>query len=571
MKEIKFDISEEKLLDIANTKFKDGDLRATLRLLHKKIELYDVDTETLARLADCYEVLELFEQAAEYWMHYLDICDVDEEYEAFEGLMVCMLKLNNDKASSYYNTRVADLMDTSVTSKLQDEFLEHEYQQRRSKISIVWPKESQDFSEELAKGVKLLKAGHIKKAKDVFHTIPEGSSYQLTALNYLTVVNLLDGYLDVAEENCKKALQIDAYNVVALTNYAAILHEQNKDDESKAITKQLLQVHTDEKEELYKIAIICCENGFYAEAFERFQQLENNGELDHILLNFKAVAAFMCNKIDVSLHEFSKLIDYYPHAYIARYFYKQIAEYKKGNIEKPNINFYYKLPEPEREKQLDLLLSILENKDGDKITLSDNQFEELFYWPFDENSEVTGQLQMIAIAVASKLKKFGHLKHLLYKMKINDEYKIEILRQMALHNQGFEAGVNANGIFTKVSFQPLKIAKKRKKYFIQAQALLFSRFAILGQYSILFNSTLQSIYSNLANLENLELIDNAKDLACVAFIICLKADKEQVERHIQFFDSNAEKVNKILSCLDATQQLQEVAITEDNGESYAAD
>lgn len=571
MKEIKFDISEERLLDIANTKFKDGNLRATLRLLHKKIELYGADTETLARLADCYEVLELFEQATEYWMHYLDICDIDEEYEAFEGLMVCMLKLNNEKASSYYNTRVANLMDSNLTSKLQDEILEHEYLQKRSKISVVWPRESQDFSEELAKGVKLLKAGHIHKAKEVFNAIPEGSSYQLTALNYLTVASLLDGYLDIAEENCKKALNIDAKNVVALTNYAAILHEQNKHDESKEITKELLQVHTDEKEELYKIAIICCENGFYAEAFDRFQKLEENGELDHILLNFKAVSAFMCNKIDASLYELSKLIDYYPNAYVARYFYEQISEYKKGKIEKANINFYYKLPEPEREQRLDLLLSILEKKDDSEFSLSENQFQKLFYWPFDENSEVTGQLQMIAIAVASKLKKFDALKQLLYKMKINDEYKIEILRQMALHNQPFEVGVNANGIFTKVYFQPLKIAKKRKKYFIQAQALLFSRFAILGQYSILFNNTLQSIYKNLASNDNLELIDNAKDLACVAFITCLKANKEQVNRHIQFFDADAEKVNKILMRLDVAQNLQEVAMTEDNGEGYATD
>ena len=72
-KVVKFDLTADKLLDLADARLDEGDCLAALRLLHKSIELYGPGADEYVSLADAYDEMEIFELSANCWFSYLDI------------------------------------------------------------------------------------------------------------------------------------------------------------------------------------------------------------------------------------------------------------------------------------------------------------------------------------------------------------------------------------------------------------------------------------------------------------------------------------------------------------------
>ena len=66
-KTITFDLSADKLLDMAEGKLDDGEFLGALRLLHKSLDLYGPGADEYADIAEAYEGMELYERAAHAW------------------------------------------------------------------------------------------------------------------------------------------------------------------------------------------------------------------------------------------------------------------------------------------------------------------------------------------------------------------------------------------------------------------------------------------------------------------------------------------------------------------------
>ena len=69
-KTIAFDLSEDRLAQLADKKFEEGDTRAGLRILNKQIDLYGAGADEYMALADAYDDLGLFDLSADNWFRF---------------------------------------------------------------------------------------------------------------------------------------------------------------------------------------------------------------------------------------------------------------------------------------------------------------------------------------------------------------------------------------------------------------------------------------------------------------------------------------------------------------------
>ena len=252
-----------------------------------------------AALADTYEEMELFELSAAAWFQYLDVCAEEEVVDGYEGLSACFYNLGNEGlASYYYKKMLADKYVTPENNTEMGELFEHAAAaQTAPRVRITWPPEHADYSQELDAGLRLLRKGDHEGAEREFLKIHPGSSYYAEACNYLAVSYLLSGKTDKAEECCLAALKEKPDSVQTLATYAAVLSEMDRKEESARIAHKLSLLPAEEPDELYKIATVCCENGLYEAAYEKFCKLEKIVGYDRTMLYFKGVAAFRCGKV----------------------------------------------------------------------------------------------------------------------------------------------------------------------------------------------------------------------------------------------------------------------------------
>ena len=323
-KVVQFDLAAEKLLEMADARLDEGDHLAALRLLHKSLELYGPGADEYVSLADAYDEMEIFELSANCWFSYLDICPEEEAVDAYEGLAACFYNMGNEPVALYYYNKM--MRDKFVSPANNTEMGELFEQPPRRRFRISWPPERADYSGDIDEGLRALKSGKYDVARACFNRVHPKSDYYISARNYLAVCCLLEGKPEEAERECLSVLAEQPNNVQALSTYAAVLTEQERREEAYRAAVRLAALETENPDELYKIATVCCENGLYEQAYEKFCILEQSVSYDLTLLYFKSVAALRCGKVKESLASFGKILDIYPDAAVARYYFREAAD-----------------------------------------------------------------------------------------------------------------------------------------------------------------------------------------------------------------------------------------------------
>lgn len=565
-KEIKFDLSADALFDLADARLEEGDHLAALRMLYKSVELYGPAADELAEMADVYDEMELFEQSAECWFRYLDVCEEEEAVDAYEGLAACYFNLGNDRMASYYYKKM--LSDKYITPSNNVEMGELLERPRHTPFRISWPPESADYSQEIDAGLKALKSGDFEKAESQFLRVHERSEYYPSALNYLSVTYLLAGKTAEAEATCRKLLEREPENIQTLATYAAVLTEQDRREESRAIAERIASLKSDSADELYKAATVCCENGLYEQAYERFCRLENMVSYDRTLLYFKAVSAFRCGRKNESLQALGKILDFQPRAAVVRYYYRAIRKYVEEGGEEPETTFFCHIPSAEREKRIELLklLASMRTSEARAYFEEKRDAEELLEWCFDESDGRETELQTLAVSVAVRAGRDGFLCDALLNPAVNDLIKIEAVHQICRKNRSVDFSIVIADIFRKMSFDRLEVGKARRAKFIDAYVLCYTRFVLLGEGSASdFRFAAQAIYDALESADKLNLVNDAESLACAIFLTVVTTDGKQAQYVLKSMNANPEEVSGILSVLhEAFVAGKEVAATDGN-------
>lgn len=553
-KTIRFDLSADRLLDLADAKLDEGDHLGALRLIHKSLELYGPAADEYAALADTYEEMELFELSAAAWFQYLDVCAEEEAVDGYEGLSACFYNLGNEGlASYYYKKMLADKYVTPENNLEMGELFEQAAVRPSPRMRISWPPERADYSQELDAGLRLLRKGDYAAAEKEFLKVHPDSSYYAEACNYLAVCYLLAGKSDRAEECCLTALKEKPDNVQTLSTYAAVLSEQDRKDESARVALRLSTLPAEEPDELYKIATVCCENGLYEAAFEKFSKLEKIVGYDRTMLYFKGVAAFRCGKVKECLAAFGKLLDIRPNAAVVRYYFREVRRFAEEGGEPPETNFFCHVPEKEREKRIALLkeLDKMRPAEARAYFREDGDAGELLEWCFDESDGREFELQMLSVSVALRAGQEWFVSELLLDPDVNDLVKVETVHRLCRRNKGLEFGAVIANIYRKCAFDRLEVGREKHAKFVDAYALCFARFSLLGDADAEhFRLAAQTVYGALEEAGKLDLVKDVESLACAVFFTAVGgADGKEMKRVMQSMHADPLTVAGILSAV----------------------
>mgnify|MGYP005755410867 CR=1 FL=1 len=558
-KVVKFDLTADKLLDLADARLDEGDCLAALRLLHKSIELYGPGADEYVSLADAYDEMEIFELSANCWFSYLDICSEEEAVDAYEGLAACFYNMGNEPiAMYYYNKMMRDKFVSPANNMEMGELFE---QPPRRRFKVSWPPERADYSDDIDEGLRALKAGKYDVARACFERVHPKSEYYVSARNYLAVCSLLEGRPELAEQECLAVLREQPENVQALSTYAAVLTEQDRRDEAYLAAVKLSSLETDSPDELYKIATVCCENGLYEQAYDKFCILEKSVSYDLTLLYFKGVAAFRCGKVRESLAAFGKILDVYPDAAVARYYFREIRDYEEKGGTPPQTSFFYRVPDGERARRTEFLAALAQLKSAELRAYCDEaDVTELLEWAFDEGDGQEAELQLLAIAVAVGGGADDFVRRFLLDSSANDAVKFEALRRLCERNRQDEFGVVVGDLYRRMPVEKLVIGRTAHSKFVQAYALCFSRFASLGEGSAAeYCLAAQEVYAALERDGQLALAHDAESLACAVYLTAVPAGIKKTRALLQYLGAEGDTVARILSCVNGVSAQAEAA------------
>ncbi len=550
-KVVRFDLSPQRLYELAEKKFEEKDYIAALRILRKSAEENGAGSDELALFADIYDEMEIFDESANYWFYFLEQCSDEEAIDACEGLAACYYNLGNDlQAAYYYNLMIQNKFYTPEDGLGLSEMFSSAPPVRKP-FKIVYPPEEADYSETVDAGLKALKSGDYAKAEEAFLSVHPKADYYMSAQNFLAVCYLMQGKNEQAEKVCRALLEKEPDDVQVLSTYAAVLTETDRREESRAVAERLAAFDTQSADELYKIATVCCENGLYEQAFEKFCLLEKQVSYDLTLLYFKGVAAFRCGKTEESLQSLGKILDIFPDSAVTRYYYNAILQYFEQGGQMPETSFFYRIPQEEREVRLSMLKGLSEMPSADvKAFFEAADMTEIIDWCFDEADGAEPELQLFAMRIAVRGGMIGKVRRVLLDHTVNDIVKIETVRALAEQNRLFSTGIVLADIFRKVYFTPLRVGKVKQDKFIYAYATCFAHFALIGDGDCDgYRVAAENIYAALAAADKLSLASDADSLASAVYLSVSSVGAKHREKALELTGGRADRVNEILSLL----------------------
>ena len=275
-KVVRFDLSAETLIGLAEKKLDEKDYVGALRILRKSVEENGATADEYAVFADIYDEMELFENAVNYWFRFLDVCEEDEVVDGYEGLAACFYNMGNERQAIYYYNLM--LQDKYVSAENNIEMGELFSEPAKKRFRIVYPPEEADYSEELDEGLSALRSGDFAKSDEIFSAVPQGASCYGAARNFYALSKLMQGNAEEAEAVCRARLAEDGEDVSVLATYAAALTELGRKEESRRTAQKLASLPAASADELYKIATVCCENKLYDDIQSVLQHLINDGK-----------------------------------------------------------------------------------------------------------------------------------------------------------------------------------------------------------------------------------------------------------------------------------------------------
>lgn len=549
VKKIDYDI--DRLGAMSDKYYNEGKLLSALRLAYRQYELYGGDGDIYTRLADIYEGMGLHASAINWLYRFIDVAEVDDLPDIYEGLAVNYLNMGQENYSAYYYNRLIDA-DASLPIEAKQDILDAFSKPKKAGFRFVYPPEAADYSKELELGSRALKAGDCKRAVKTFELIEKGSKEYAQAKEMQAVAHLLAGEESEAEKICLELLETKPSDTRALATLSAVYLEQGKKEESREIALKLSSTKQENTDDLYKVATVCCENGLHEQAFEKFCELEDLMPFDGRMLYFKAVAAYKCGKLDESEKAFDTLCSVYPDAEVAKYYLRALRRRDEKELlsEEEAPDYLYHLPQAERENRCRSLLQIGgcpkdEAQLFGLIALHDGYFR----WCFDEMDGADHDLQYLGIVTAEHVRADDFLREVLLDCEVADVLKVETLRMLYERNENVAIGLVLCHVYRRILLHKIKIGRKKRKRFLAGYAKIASRFvAVNGEYGRRMQAAAENLYAALSVRERLDLVENEDDLACaIYFLAGLKELGRDLETVVKAFDANEARVISLTS------------------------
>lgn len=548
----RIDLSADRLISIAADCVEEHNFIAALKMLNKNAVLNGNDEDSFMLYAEAFDDMGLYEKCVNGWFKYIDYAGAAADFaEAYEGIAVSFMNMGLDSFAAFYYNKLLMETDTSLTAENRQEIIEAFLKTEKPPLRFAYPPRLVDYSVELEKGVEFMRKNEFDNAVEEFSKVDEQSEKYVAARNYIAMCDVISDRNEQAEEECLAILRRSPDNIQALTTLAAVKSQQHKTDEARELAYRLLKINPDDGEELYKIATVCCENGLHEQAYSIFCRLDERFAYDCSLLFFKAISAYNSGRVEKSLEIFDTLLTVYPNAVTADYWhYEVLAESKKPAEDRRTFEYFYRMPKAECEANISVLSAFNRLSDGSaKVFCNEMDIGGAIHWCFDEGDNNSSyELKLLGAMSAVKGDLDDTVRDILLDAFLQDGIKLEVLSALVQQNREGEYGIVICNLYKRVTLVPLKLGRNKKKIFLRAYGLAFSRFAMLEtEYPFMLAAAAEKLYTKLESEGRLDICRSIPTLA--AAILKFSEVKESglsEEQICSFFGASVQKVNEIL-------------------------
>ncbi len=555
-KTLRIDLSEDRLLAIAADYTDNHNYIGALRMLNKNAEINFNAEDSYMLYAEVFDDMGLPEKSVNGWFKYIDYLRASSDAdlsEAYEGLAVNYLNLGEEEIAAFWYNKLLAETDAELTPENRQEIINSFIVRRKSPLKIAWPPKLADFSGEMERGIGYMRSGDYEKAVSEFDKVEEGNKSYLTARNYIAMCNIICDRTDEAEQECLNVLKKYPDDVQALTTLAAVKNQQKQQGESVNLANRLLSVGATATEDLYKIATVCCENGMHEQAYGLFCKIEQDLSYDKTVLYFKAVSAYNAGYKAESLEAFEKLLTIYPDAVTARYYSDFVRSHLgegDGDYKDNPITYFYRLPQEERESNLEILTAFVRLKPRHAEAISrELDITDCILWCFDEGGE-HGSLELKLLAAACAVMAEGCddiLRDILLDAFQPDALKMQTLGFIAERNEDCNYGVVVCHVYREIAVPALKLPRNKKKAFVKAYAMTVARFALIDpDYVYALNSAAVKLYEKLSRAGNLNAAKDVSALAAAIFSTSGISEDGTAEEACSYFGANIDNYNILM-------------------------
>lgn len=548
----RIDLSADRLISIAADCVEEHNYVAALKMLNKNAVLNGNDEDSFMLYAEAFDDMGLYEKCVNGWFKYIDYAgDAADFAEAYEGIAVSFMNMGLDSFAAFYYNKLLMETDTSLTAANRQEIIEAFLKTEKPPLRFAYPPRLVDYSVELEKGVEMMRKNEFDSAVAEFSKVDEGSDKYVAARNYIAMCDVISDRNEQAEEECLAILRREPENIQALTTLAAVKSQQHKTDEARELAYRLLKIDPDDGEELYKIATVCCENGLHEQAYSIFCRLDERFVYDCSLLFFKAVSAYNSGKVDKSLEIFDTLLTIYPNAVTADYWhYEVLAESKKPAENRRCLEYFYRMPKAECEANISFLSAFNRLSDAEAGKLcEETDIGGAIHWCFDEgDGNSSYELKLLGAMSAVKGGLDDTVRDILLDAFLQDGIKLEVLSTLVQQNREGEYGIVICNLYKRVTLVPLTLGRNKKKIFLRAYGLAFSRFAMLeSEYPFMLAAAAEKLYNKLESEKRLDVCRSVSALAAAILKFSEVRESGLSEEQIcSFFGTDINKVNGIL-------------------------
>lgn len=546
------DLSADRLISIASDCIENHDYIAALKMLNKNAVLNGNDEDSYMLYAEAFDDMGLYEKCINGWFKYIDYAgELADLAEAYEGIAVSFMNLGMDSFAAFYYNKLLMETDQELTAENRQEIIEAFLKSEKPPLRFAYPPQLVDYSDEMESGVEFMRKNQFDDAVAEFEKIDKSSEKYLSARNFIAMCNVICDRNEQAEEECRAILRRDSQNVQALTTLAAVKSQQKKSEEAKELARRLLNINPEDGEEIYKIATVCCENGMHEEAYDQFCRLDERFDYDSSLLFFKAVSAYNCGKVEKSLEIFDQLLTIYPNAVTADYWhYVVLEESKKRPEERRTLEYFYRLPKDECEANIGFLTAFNRLGDGFARKLGEKtDVTGAIHWCLDEGGDnLADELKLLGAMSAVKGGLDDTVRDILLDAFIPDGVKLEVLSALVQQNRDGAYGLVVCNLYKRITFVPLNLGRNKRKIFLKAYGLVFSRFGMLEQeYPFMLAAAAEKLYSRLKEEGKLNDCRSASTLAA-AILKYSEVNESGLkdEQICSFFGADENKVNDLL-------------------------
>ncbi len=184
---LNFDLSEERLLCMAEEMVDEHNYIAALKMLNKNAGINGDSDRSLMLYAEIFDDMDLYEKCVNGWYKYLDYAeDADPEdlSDCYEGLAVAYMNLGDQARSAHYYHKLltgTEGIDEDMREQILSDFLAMD----ENPLKFAYPPEIADRTEFIKNGIEHMKQNEYELAVAEFDMVEERNPKYNTARNYI--------------------------------------------------------------------------------------------------------------------------------------------------------------------------------------------------------------------------------------------------------------------------------------------------------------------------------------------------------------------------------------------------